>query len=415
MRFDHQPMTGLPAARPALARPGWRVHSPAVDRDRVAAARIDAARVAMASRGLDALLLASGTNLCFLTGYPVVEPTLARPFYLLLPRTGAPVLIVHTGREFEARSLSWIRDVRTYDRLSVAPVAELRAAVRSAALDGGRIGAELGFEQRLGIPVLELQRIEEAVAPAAIVDASPLLWDLRLRKAPWDVAAMRQACACTAGAYDRMFASVRLGSTEREVALTMMMETGRAGGGSPWVAITSGPGRYDVLMGSGADRALEHGDMVWLDSGCTVDSLWSDFGRAGVVGGPTAEQTHAQRMIIDITAAGVGLVRPGRPVAEIAATLNERVRTIGLPVTSDISALAGRVGHGVGLDMTEPPHVSEDDDTILEPGMTITIEPGVATAFGLFHAEQNVLVTDDGHEVLTLSPSHLRTISEAAA
>ena len=364
----------------------------------------------MAAQGLDALLLASGMNLCFLTGYPVVEPTLARPFYLLLPRTGAPVLIVHEGREFEARSLSWVRDVRTYHRLSIAPVEELHAAIRAAGLLAGRIGAELGFEQRLGIPVLELQRIEAALAPAAIVDASTLLWDLRLRKAPWDVDAMRRACACTAGAYERMFAVVRKGSTEREVALTMMIETGRAGGGAPWVAITSGTGRYDVLMGSGGDRELEHGDMVWLDSGCTIDGLWSDFGRAGVVGGPTPEQSDAQRRIVEITTLGVDLVRPGRAVAEIAATLNERVREVGLPVTSDISALAGRVGHGVGLDMTEPPHISEDDETVLAPGMILTIEPGFATTFGLFHAEQNVLVTDDGHEVLTLSPQHLRTI-----
>ncbi|MDX6377147.1 MAG: Xaa-Pro dipeptidase, partial [Gaiellaceae bacterium] len=169
----------------------------------------------MAAEGLDALLLASGTNLCFLSGYPVVEPTLARPFYLLLPRTGAPVLLVHRGREFEARSLSWVPDVRTYDRLSVAPVEELRAATRAAGLTASRIGAELGFEQRLGIPLLELQRIEEAIAPAALVDASALLWYLRLHKAPWDVDAMRRACACTAGAYDRMFSTIREGSTER--------------------------------------------------------------------------------------------------------------------------------------------------------------------------------------------------------
>ena len=140
-----------------------------------------------------------------------------------------------------------------------------------------------------------------------------LLWDLRVRKAPWDIAAMRRACACTAAAYERMFSIVREGSTEREVAITMMIETGRAGGGAPWVAITSGPGRYDVLMGSGATGMLEVGDMVWLDSGCTMDGLWSDFGRAGVVGGPTPEQDDAQRRIVEITSLGVALVRPGRP------------------------------------------------------------------------------------------------------
>jgi Xaa-Pro aminopeptidase len=163
-------------------------------------------------------------------------------------------------------------------------------------------------------------------------------------------------------------------------------------------------------MGSGSERVLEPGDMVWLDSGCTVGGLWSDFGRAGVVGGPGSEQAEAQRQVVEMTNDGVAMVRPGRPVAEIAAALNERVRAVGLPVTSSISGLAGRVGHGVGFDMTEPPHISEEDTTVLEPGMTITIEPGFATAYGLFHAEQNVVVTETGCDLLTTSPQHLRTI-----
>ncbi len=382
-----------------------------MDRASISAARIAAARAGMAASGLDGLLLASGTNLCFLSGYPAIEPTLARPFYLFLPRVGEPVLVVHSGREFEARALSWIRDVRPYRRLSIAPVEELRAAVRGAGLTTGRVGAELGFEQRLGIPVTELRRIEEAIAPVAVEDASSVLWALRLHKAPWDVDAMRRACACTAAGYERMFATIREGGTERDAALAMMVETARAGGAAPWVAITSGPGNYDVLMGSGSERLLERGDLVWLDSGCTVAGLWSDFDRAGVVGGPTPDQAEAQRLVVEIAAEGVAMVRPGRPVAEIAAAVNARVGAVGLPVTSDIAGLAGRVGHGIGYDMTEPPHVSEDDPTILAPGMTITIEPGVATTFGLFHTEHNVLVTETGHEVLTRAPEHLRTIA----
>ena len=380
-------------------------------RERTATTRLEAARSALASHGLDALLLASGTNLCFLSGYPAVEPTLARPFYLIVPRAGAPALIVHNGREQEARTLSWIGEIKTYEQLSLAPVDAINAVLRSLGIRRGRIGAELGFEQRLGMSVCELERIEQAIDPAEIVDASDLLWGLRLHKSPEDVSAMRQACACTAAGYDRTFAMAAEGVAEREVALTMMLETARAGGTAPWVSITSGTGRYDALMGTGGERRIARGDMVWLDSGCTVDGLWSDFGRAGVVGGASPEQADAQRQIVEITNAGVALVRPGRPVAEIAAELNFRVRALTLPITSDISGLAGRVGHGVGLDMTEPPHISEQDPTVLAPGMTITIEPGIATSFGVFHAEQNVLVTEDDHEVLTRSPQHLRAIA----
>lgn len=84
---------------------------------------------------------------------------------------------------------------------------------------------------------------------------------------------------------------------------------------------------------------------------------------------------------------------------------------IGIPIDAATSDLAARVGHGVGFDITEPPHVSPVDPTILAPGMVITIEPGVATPFGLFHAEEVVAVTATGHEVLSRSPRHLRTIA----
>jgi Xaa-Pro aminopeptidase len=81
-----------------------------------------------------------------------------------------------------------------------------------------------------------------------------------------------------------------------------------------------------------------------------------------------------------------------------------------VPVTSKISTLAGRVGHGLGFDVTEPPHVSEEDSTVLEPGMTITMEPGVATEYGIFHVEENVIVTESDPEVISVSPRELRTL-----
>jgi Xaa-Pro aminopeptidase len=74
---------------------------------------------------------------------------------------------------------------------------------------------------------------------------------------------------------------------------------------------------------------------------------------------------------------------------------------LSFPTTSSIARRAARIGHGVGLVTTEPPHLSEQDDTPLAPGMIITIEPGVATTYGTFHIEENLLVTADGSEVLS--------------
>jgi len=150
--------------------------------------------------------------------------------------------------------------------------------------------------------------------------------------------------------------------------------------------------------------------MVWMDGGCAVEGMWSDFGRAAVIGGPSPEQLDTQRAIREIGELGVSMVAPGVPVREIAAAVNQQVDAVTAPVTSAVSTIAGRIGHGIGCDVTEPPHISEQDPTILAPGMIIAIEPGVATAYGLFHIEENVLVTEDGCEVLSRAPWELITV-----
>jgi Xaa-Pro aminopeptidase len=348
-----------------------------------------------------------------MSGYPAVELTLARPFYLVVPAHDEPILLVHTGREAEARRYAWIDDVRTYRRLSVAPIEELAAAFHDRGLQGRRVGAELGREQRLGMPVVEFERVRQELAATRFEDAADLLWDLRMVKAEDDIAAIRRACRITAAAYDETFSSTRGDDVDRLVAARLAAAMTARDGLDPWVLIASGPGNYALATGAPHDRRLEPGDMVWFDAGCSVDGFWSDFSRAGVVGRPSADQREAQRRIVELTARGVGMVRPGVPIAEIATVVDAGVREIGLPVDVATSELAGRVGHGIGYDVTEPPHVSVDDPTILETGMVITIEPGVATSFGLFHAEELVLVTRHGHEVLSRSPRGLRSIAVA--
>jgi Xaa-Pro aminopeptidase len=107
------------------------------------------------------------------------------------------------------------------------------------------------------------------------------------------------------------------------------------------------------------------------------------------------------------------MVRPGVRASEIARFCYGRLEELDFPITSSIARLAVRIGHGVGLNLTEPPHIGVHDDTSLEPGMVITLEPGVATEWGTFHIEENVVVTEDGPEVLSDSPRDLWRIALA--
>jgi Xaa-Pro dipeptidase len=385
--------------------------STASSRTQLATERIAKARALMRRDGFDSLLLINSTNLLYLSGYPRAELTLARPRYLFVPQRGAPVLLVHGTPQWRTAEWRrpWIEDIRTYSRLSAVPLMELTAILHDLGLEGARIGTELGFEQRIGLPFAEFEQLRREFATASLEDASSLLWELRMIKSTSDLDALRDVCRITAEAYTHTFAPLRSSDTENQVAQRMKTEMVRGGAEDPWVYISSGRSRYG--RAEAPDEPFQSGDIVWMDAGCRYRGFWSDYSRAAVIGHPSADQLEAQRLVYEITQECVALVRPGVRVAEIAAHCNSRIDQVGLPAAVQLSRLAGRVGHGIGFDVTEPPHVAEYDSTVLEPGMVIAVEPNVVTDFGKFHIEENVAVTAGEPEVLSSAPWRLQEIS----
>ncbi len=368
--------------------------------------RLRRAQTAMVAAGLDGLLLTSTRNIAYFTGL-TPDQSLARPWFLLVSMQVRPVLLVARNKFLPASRRSVVAEVRSYSTMTEPPITEITATLGDLALQRGRLGAELGREQRLGISLEAYEIIEQALGPSSLVDASDLLWRVRAIKGPEDVACLREAHRITAAAYGNTFAALRLGESEASVARRMRLEMTALGGAEPWVAITSGPGNYDFSGSAGTERTITEGDMVWLDAGCSVGGFFTDYSRAAVMGKPSSEQEAAQRLAHEITSEAIKLIAPGTAVSDVAAYCQRRLESLGLSITSNLTLAAGRVGHGIGLDVTEPPHVAEYDQTILEPGMVIAIEPGFSTQNGIFHVEENVYVTDDGCEVLSRFPWHL--------
>jgi len=363
--------------------------------------RLDRLRSLMGEKKMDGVLLGTGTNLAYFSGYPSPARNVARPFFLLLPLEGDPVFFSHSGHKAEALRFSWIDDVRDYSELSHVPLALILGAVRERGLENKALGMELGFEQSLDISYLEFCRLQEALGDTRLVDASDILWRLRMTKSENEINCLRKACQIVGEGYEVAFSQAREGMPERSVYKTMKTHLEETSTGDLFLAITSGKGNYDLVTKPPEDRAIQKGDMVWMDAGCTVSGYWSDFSRAGVVGKPSLEQSHAQEIVHGITWEAVRQVRPGAKASELARFCYDRLSRIGFPITSSIGALASRIGHGVGLNITEPPHIGLHDDTVLTPGMVITLEPGVATEYGTFHIEENIVVTPDGYEVIS--------------
>lgn len=372
--------------------------------------RLERLRALMQARGLAALLLGTGPNLAYFSGYPSPAKGGSRPYFLILPLAGDPVLIAQNGRRLEAARYSYVRDVRHYVELSRVPVGLIRDALAERGALGKAVGMEFGIEQCFDAPYLEFVRLRDGLAGTDLVDATDFLVRLRAIKSPAEVACLRAACGILRDAYSKTFLSAREGMTERQIAALMFGQFDAAGGGDRFLHVVSGKGHYETPNKPIGGREVRHGDMVWFDAGCTVAGYWSDFSRAGVVGGPSGAQEALQDELIRITSDAVRKVRPGVPASAIGRFCDARVRELKVPVLEDIAGVASRCGHGVGLNITEYPNVSAADPTVLEPGMVITVEPGVATEYGTFHVEENVLVTPDGHELISDAPRVLATI-----
>ncbi len=361
-------------------------------------ARWRRAREAMGRAGMDALLVTSEANYRYFSGhYSGFWISKARPMLMLLPREREPVLLLTKNQVPLAEAMSPIADIRSWDGFMAEAVPALADTIRGLSLGRGRIGAELGFKQRLGMPVAEFARLQGMLPDVAFVDAADILWGLRMLKTPAEVAYLRESIRITCEAYEAMFETVRPGMTEREAHRTFLVELFRRGAERPgYIPVTSGPGNYHRRTGGPTDRRLEVGDLLWFDGGCSYAGYWSDLSRMVAVGRSTPEQAATYREVRAITHRCLEEVHPGRPIAAI----DRRART-EFAARGFLWGSPSRAGHGIGLDHTEPPSIRHDVEEPLEPGMVLSIEPTVVVEHGLYQIEELYLVTPAGHELLT--------------
>jgi len=370
--------------------------------------RLRCAQLLMAERGLGALLVTTEMNFRYFSGLHTqswVMPT--RPMFLILPAAGDPVAVIPTGSLVAMQQQSWVGDLRTWP----APTPEddgvtlLRDALTEVTGPADRVGAELGHETQIRMPLLDYLRVERAIAPRIFVDASALMFRLRMIKSPAEIARIDAAAAVVSAGFAALPALARIGMTEREICRALQVDLVRRGiEKMPYMIAASGPGGYETINSNPSGRRVESGDVLIIDTGSTVDGYYCDFDRNFAFGSASDAARRAHDLVYAATDAGIAAARAGRTAADVwramAAQLGEdAVR----------GASVGRMGHGMGLALTEPPSVHPGDRTVLEPGMVITIEPGIAYEAGgvrkvMVH-EENVVVTEDAPKLLTVRAS----------
>lgn len=365
----------------------------------------------MAAAGIDALLLTSEANYRYVAGHSTqfwVSKT--RHMIALLPRDAEPQIFVTPNQAIQARRSSHVRAIHACGGPSAEMLAHVADVIRAlAALKPGRfvLGMELGEEQRLGLSLNEFERLRERLAPAHIADASGVLWQARSVKSEPEIGYLRKSARVVGQAYADAFARVTRGMSERDAYREFMVALFTHGAERPgYVPVTSGAVNYLNRTGGPTDRILREGDLLWFDGGCLIGGYWSDSARMVAIGRATDHQKSCYRAVRDVTHECLARVRPGVPVKDLAAFCDQALGDRGYALKS-----AGRVGHGIGLDLTEPPSLAASDKTLLLPGMVITVEPTFVDEDGLYQLEEICVVTPDGHELLTLpTPPELQEL-----
>jgi len=372
--------------------------------------RCDKARELIEKKDLKGLLITEGGNYTYFSG-GTRDFSFSRPHTMLLPRKGKPIAIIQHFPEWNRRREIWFDDIRIYDTMLGLPLEMVVEAMKEVGMSEGRVGAELGYEQRLGISPSDFFRLKESLPSVEFVDAADVFWGIRIIKSPEEIARNRRACQITAQAYNALFPSLYEGMSEREIVDKFLRLQLTIGGSAPWAFINSGPENYESIGGGPSNRRIRKGNQVWLDGGCSYREYASDFCCAGTVGPASVVQQKMQKMVAEITRAVVDSVRPGMRACDIDALNNSEWEKRGYDY-SKINWGGGRIGHGLGWGacLTEPPHIASYDRTEFRPGMVFTIEPAINTEYGCYQTEMDITVTEDSYEILNKMDWELRII-----
>jgi Xaa-Pro aminopeptidase len=371
--------------------------------------RIDRLTRLLREQGIGAVVFTAESNIAYFSGFRSHAPwmTSARPNFMIISADGRTAMLGSGFVEPEMKRMSVVSDIRVYGQANGIPIDQIKDILREFGAQDGKIGMELGYEQRLDVSQIDYLKLTEALRPAEPVDISQVIWRLRMIKSPAEIALIKKACDITGTAMRACFDAARAGISERElghIAATTMVAEGAERPG--FVLVTSGAGNYHVMSGKPSDRRLQAGDVLWMDMGAVYDGYWSDFCRTAYIGHPQPLLDSDQALIIDVNSAAIEAVRIGVPMRDVAAAALTAFGKHGM----EVKLGQGRIGHGIGLMSTEPPHLATFDETLCEEGLVFTIEPRFVREYGLFNCEEIVAVTPNGAELLTTAPRNITYI-----
>ena len=346
----------------------------------------------MFEKKLDTILLCTEPEVRYFTGFRSLfwqSPT--RPWFVVIPKNGKPIAIIpEIGRDLMERT--WIDQIITWPspRREDEGISLLVGVLKEAKA----IGLLMGEEASLRMPLSDFEELKSRIN-GSFYDCSSIIKQVRLIKSEAEILTIKNICAIASRSFDRaselFYCGQPLNEAFREFKIALLKEGAEE---VPYLVGGAGADGYADVISPPSTKPLEVGDVLMLDTGSTLRGYFCDFDRNWAIGRASDLAKSAYSKLHHATEVALTEIRPGMTCEQAFILINNALGG----GSSDI----GRMGHGLGIQLTEYPSLMLNDKTVLLENMVITIEPSMSYGEGLMMVhEENICIRDGKPELLT--------------
>ncbi len=345
-------------------------------------------REAMSEKGVAALLVNDMPSVAWLTGFSGSSGRV-----LVTP---ADALFL-TDSRYAIQAAQQVQDMPTVS-FSVPTNGDDFLAEKASAL--GIV--ELSIDKAT-VLLGTFEGLAEKLGSIRLIAIPPIIAKLRMIKSPSEIDKIKEACLFADRAFEFLLDRLQIGRTENEVHLDLEFYIRRHGHGLAFPPIVVSGENSARPHGHASDRVLQSGDFVTMDFGAEIDGYNSDITRTIVMGSADARHREVYDQVLKAQMAALDAIKPGVKSADVDATARRVLDEIGLA-----KYFGHGLGHGLGRLVHDSGRLAETSDDVFQPGQVWTVEPGVyIEGFGGVRIEDDVVVVEDGIEILTHSPKQL--------
>ena len=353
--------------------------------------RVEALRESMVQSNIDGFVISNRKNIFYLTGFMDIA---GAALHLLVPLDGDATLLTKplsfTAASESARNCD-VQAIGIKEKMVDRLLLEMRTH---------RI-SRLCFDD---LAISTYVALGRSLSEASLTQRQELIWALRRTKDECEIMSIREAAKLADVGVETGIEAIKPGVREYEVAaeLEYAMRI-RGSKGTAFETVIASGSRSALPHGICGDRVIREGDLVVLDLGAIYGEYRSDITRTVVAGTPSPKQLRMLHIVAETQDTAFSQIHAGRPTRDVDAVARGILAGEGY----DRYFIHG-LGHGVGLDIHEPPTLSPQSREVLEPGNVVTVEPGIYIAdFGGVRIEDTICVNEATGEKLTKASYHL--------